>query len=338
MWMSLEEYAQCLHGFTITDCAVRDRMRFSFAATRHLTDAAAEQEAKSMESPALRDKRVLPFFRDEPEGQRWSFASLENWDLLAIAGAQHPLNQTVVVDLEGLVFVAGSGVSGMEDPIPSFRQSGPRRGGMRKLRTIGGHVYACGGGRSVGKRLGPNQWLSHTQALPDPSEVGRTGFQDIDGFGERDLYAVGGKADVWRFDGSEWSPVSLPTNTWAESVCCAGDGQVYIACHEGLIVAGRGDVWRVIGGGGILTGLRDIVWYEDRVWCTNDYGIWQIHEGKLAPAEVPPFVTACAGHLDAQDGVLLVAGLGGAAFKEEGAWQSIVLWPEMEQAIFAASK
>lgn len=338
IWTTMKEYERCLHGYSFTDCVVRSRLAFTFVAARFLTDAELQQEEQQMESPAFRDKRVLPFFLDAPEDTRWSFTTLHSWDLLTGGSASIPLNQFVGVDLEGTVFVAGSGVSGMEDPIPSYREGGPSRGGIRKVRNIGGHAYACGGGRTVCRRTGPGAWHSYTQSIPDPDEIGRTGFQDIDGFGPDDLYAAGGKADVWHFDGKRWQPVVIPANTWVEAVCCGGDGLVYLALDEGRIVAGRGNKWRMLSSAPVANiGFRDLVWYEDRVWCCDDYGIWQIAGNQVRRAELPSWVAVCAGHLDANDGVLLSAGLGGAAFCQYGQWHSIVLRPEMENATRAQS-
>ncbi len=333
-----EEYEQCLLGFTLTDCVVRDRDRFTFVATQELNDEEAEAEERNMIDPSYRPKRVLPFMRGDTPGDQWGWTTLLDWDLFSGGAALLPENQFVGVDLEGQVFVTGSGVSEKEQNVPSFGAGAVNRGGVRKLKTVGGYAYACGGARSVGKRVGKNRWVSHTQAMSPHPEAGRGGFDDIDGFGEDDLYAVGGKADVWHYDGRQWRQLDIPTNTWTEAVCCAGDGQVYIACVEGMILKGRGDQWKVIDPGGVLLGFRDMVWYEDRVWCANDYGIWTIHEDELRRAELPSEVAVCAGHLYVNDGVLLVAGLGGAAFKENGEWHSILLRAEMESMVREASR
>ncbi len=333
MMISREEYELVLAGYTITDCVVRDRRRFTFVATRFFNDAEVEEEVEEMRDPSFRDKRVLPFMRDDAPGDQWGCTTLLNWDLLRGGAAHMPENQFVGVDLEGHVFVTGSGVSEQEQDMPAAREGGPNRGGMRKLKTIDGCLYACGGARSVGKRVGRNQWVSHTQALPRHAEIGRGGFDDIDGFAEDDIYAVGGKADVWHHDGKRWAQVEIPADTWTNAVCCAGDGSVYIAAHDGIILKGRGNRWEVIHRGGSSLGIRDLVWYEDRVWCSSDYGLWTIQDDRLERAKLPPEISACDGHLYEGDGVLLTAGLGGAAFREDGQWYSILVRAEMEELV-----
>ena len=356
MLIALEEYEQSLHGFSITDCVVRDRSRFTFVAERFLSEAEVAEEERNEGSCAPSYycvSRVLPFMRDDPPGDQWGCTTLEGWThLFQGAAALAPLNQFVGLDLLGHVFVTGSGIAEQEDDIPSIRDGGPIRGEIRKVKTIGGYPYVCGGERSVGKRLDKNRWFSHTQAMPAHPEapsapgypppswcVTSAGFDDIDGFAEDDLYAVGGKADVWHWDGHRWEQVTIPTDKRIDAVCCAGDGEVYIASSlEGHLIAGRGDRWRVLSTKEVHLGFRDLVWHEDRVWCANDHGLWTVHEGRLARAELPGEIAACAGHLYVNDGVLLAAGLGGAAFKERGEWHSIVARPEMEKRLREAKR
>ena len=115
------------------------------------------------------------------------------------------------------------------------------------------------------------------------------------------------------------------------AVCCAGDGYVYIGGSHGATFKGRNDEWICLYEGkkaenqlpNMILGFKDMVWYEDRVWCTSDYGIWTIKNDKLEVADVPSFVKRCAGNLSTADGVLLVAGYGGASFLENGEWKLI---------------
>src|SRR6185503_2769904 len=173
MLIALEEYEQFLHGFSITDCVVRDRSRFTFVASRILSEAEVEEYERQDWNTSYRDKRVLPFMRDDPPGDQWGWTTLHGWSLFRGGAALAPLNQFVGVDLEGHVFVTGSGISEQEDDVPCFRDGGPNRGGIRKVKTIGGYAYVCGGARSVGKRLDKNRWFSHTQAMPAHPEAGR---------------------------------------------------------------------------------------------------------------------------------------------------------------------
>jgi hypothetical protein len=191
----------------------------------------------------------------------------------------------------------------------------------------------CGGVRSVAKMIEKNTWLSYTHLIPPHADRSIGGFQDIDGFTENDLYAVGGQGDVFRFDGILWHHVEFPSNAWISTVCCGGDGNVYISGAEGLTFVGRDNKWKKITDGGLNLGFRDMVWHEDRVWCTNDYGVWTIHNNKLSRPDLPSEIAVCAGHLAVGDEVLLLGGLGGAALLQNGKWENIYLRPEMENLV-----
>ncbi|MNF88094.1 hypothetical protein D3C84_705800 [compost metagenome] len=156
------------------------------------------------------------------------------------------------------------------------------------------------------------------------------GFESLDGFSRSDVYAAGGKGDVWHFNGQQWRRIDFPSNLAIETVCCGGDGRVYISGYEGHTFVGRGDTWKKIRTReDISLAFKDMVWYEDRVWCTNDYGVWWIVGDQLVKANIPAFAQISAGHLSARDGVLLLAGFYGAAYLENGQWHQIFSYSEM---------
>lgn len=337
MQISAEEYERVLHTYYITDCAVRNRNMFNFVADRWYSDEEVEKEEREGMDPAFRDKRVIPFMRLKEAGKRLSYTHFSGWGNISGGAALHPKDQFVGVELEeDRVFVVGSGEAYGDEKVPAWQVNGPNRGGITRVKTIGGFAYVCGGARSVGKRTGKGQWISHTQSIPcspDPTD-NTEGFSDIDGFNENDIYAVGGKGDVWHYDGTSWKQMPFPTNTYVQSVCCGGDGFVYVGCYEGLTFVGRRDRWKKIYDGGINLGFRDMVWHEGRVWCTSDYGLWQIENNMLSTAKgLSPEVYVCSGNLYVGDGVMLMAGLGGAAFNEKGVWHSIFVRSEMERLV-----
>jgi hypothetical protein len=213
--------------------------------------------------------------------------------------------------------------------------NGPIRGGMIKLRTIGGYVYAAGGRRSVCRREGPNQWVKMwDESLPLPKvkktpDYNRFGFEAIDGFSTEDLYVAGGDGDIWNFSQGRWRQIAFPSNVPLQNLCCGADGQVYVAGQGGEIYRGRGNTWTKIHDGGISLPINDMVWFQDQVWCTNDSGIWTIQNDQVMRADVPDFVRSCAGYASAADGVLLVAGMYGAALHDGQQWNSLVDLPAL---------
>ena len=338
MLITLDEYRKMLAGYYVTDCVVRDRNKFVFVASSWYTDAQVEEEERNGWDPAFRPKQLLPFFRDDIEGSRLEFVTVREWSYTHGGAATKPLNQFIAVELENdKVFVTGSGEVYEDAPLNSSMSNNPLRGGIRRVKTINGYAYICGGSRSFGKRMGKSQWWSNFNGLVhDKENYLDEGFDDFDGFSETDIYAVGGKGDVWHFNGEKWQQIAFPTNTYVLTVCCGGDGNVYISCYEGLTFVGRGNRWKEIRGvGRIALGFKDMVWHGDRAWCTNDNGIWSIRNGNelVYESDLPSEVRVCSGNMYVNDGVLLVAGLGGAAFLENGQWQVVFLRGEMEQAL-----
>jgi hypothetical protein len=335
MLITPEDYLKLFHRYYIIDCAVRSKDMLVFLAVRVYTNEEVAEEEENDWDPAYRDKHVVTYFRDDPPDEQWASTLYEGHGYMVVGAAEKPLNQCIAIDKsDDFLTAIGSGVI-EDETITSNSPNKPLRGGIRKTKTLNGYAYVCAGNRSLAKRLGKEQWFSHNDSIPHvKGTMGDEGFEDFDGFSETDLYAAGGKGDVWHYNGESWRQIPFPTNSWVKSVCCGGDGQVYISCYEGLTFMGREDRWKKIHSGGIPMGWTDMVWYEDRVWCTNDNGLWTIHEGKVAYAsDLPSEIRVCSGSLYVNDSVMLLAGLGGAAFRENGQWHSIFLTGRMEKTL-----
>lgn len=236
--------------------------------------------------------------------------------------------------------ISGGGKYDTEE-IPLHRD-GPRRGAIIRARMILGVAYAVGGTHTVCRRRGANDWESICLNLPvgteaDHKDLKKSGdmtFEDIDGFSHNDLYVVGGRGMVWHSDGNAWRQIPFPSNMFLESVCCAGDGHVYIGAQSGTLFRGRGDKWEMIHRGDMSLPFKDIVWHANRLWCTSDYGLWTVNSGKLEPVEdLPSEIKVCAGNLSAADGVMLMGGVHGAAFHDGQKWQLIFNQYQMEQSL-----
>ncbi len=318
--ISTEEYEKHFLGYNILGCAVRSRDVLCFVVQEDYTQWA---EAPDGDDDLDLKKRFIPYIRTKPKGQQWSAAKLTGFDGILVGFSPAPPKPQVIVSgVRGRVYATGSGESSMEDIAP-VDENGPRRGAILKLKTIGEHLYVCGNGRSVGRRLGRDEWQGFCHLIPAAPEGVREGFDDIDGFAEDDIYAVGGEGDVWRFDGTGWRQCRFPSGLLLTCVCCAGDGHVYVGGLAGTVFRGRGDDWTVIHEGGLSLPFKDMVWHDGEVWCTNDYGLWTIRDGALREAAVSSAVKVCSGNLSSRDGVLLLGGHGGAAFRQDGEWSII---------------
>ncbi|MCG8426035.1 MAG: hypothetical protein MI754_01605 [Chromatiales bacterium] len=316
--MNKENFEQFFRGFHFVDCAVRSRSII------YLLGRQEYELEEGEEDPDEADviKRLTNILLDNPESQRYGYSDLVGFRITNIEASQIPKPQVVAADYSAGVYVMGSGDDHLEtQQVPYDDEKGPQRGGMIKLRNIDGYVYTAGGRRSICRREGPNHWVPLWKNMPLPKVKRRVdfedyGFEDIDGFDHDDLYAVGGHGDVWHYDGSLWKQVPFPSNMTLRNVCCGGDGQVYIGAQNGNVFRGRGNKWKHIHDGGLSLYFTDMVWFQDKVWCTSDYGLWTIENDKLERAAVPDWVGSCAGNLSAGDGILVVAGMYGAAMPQ----------------------
>jgi hypothetical protein len=259
---------------------------------------------------------------------------------LIVSASKIPQEKGVCISSNGKAFISGGGQYDREDI--AMAKEGPRRGAIRRARMIHGMAYAVGAGHTVCRRRGLNDWESLCLNLPlgtpaehnDEKKSGDMAFEDIDGFSHNDLYAIAGRGVVWHFDGKAWRRIPFPSNMFLESVCCAGDGNVYIGAQSGTLFRGRGDKWEMIYRGHMSLPFKDIVWHANRLWCTSDYGLWTVNSGKLEPVEdLPAEIQVCAGNLSVADGVMLMGGVHGAAFHDGQKWQLIFNQYQMEKSL-----
>lgn len=54
--------------------------------------------------------------------------------------------------------------------------------------------------------------------------------------------------------------------------------------------------------------FKDMVWHQDKLRRTNDYGLWTLEVGELVQAAVPSEIYVCADNLSVGDGAMLMAG------------------------------
>jgi len=335
MLISEREFRENLQGYRITDCAVRGPGYLYFVARN-------EQEAQSagVLSEHTVTKRVIHYLGAFEFGNRCGHRWYSGRQTMTASGSLHDESRLLAIETDGSVIAIGGGKSIDENAIPKGKD-GPRRGAIRRVRMIGDQLHAVGAGHTACRREGPDAWTSLCFNLPlgtraehdDERKSEDMAFNDIDGFGPDDLYAVAGRGVVWHCDGRAWRRIPFPSNMRLESVCCAGDGQVYIGAQSGALFRGRGDRWSMIHDTMLTLPFKDIVWHSDRVWCTSDYGLWTVEGDGLAEASVGSDIKVCAGNLSAARGVMLMAGTHGAAFHDGSQWHRIFNHHEMDQAV-----
>lgn len=307
---------EAFNDFNIFDCAVRNKNVFSFIAIGEKGDNA----------DAFPPVRLINILADKGEMGFSEYTGF-NWPNLAIA--RKPVEQAVMVSSHGYVAVLGAGERHVEAKIPIGTDTTPLFTSAQAVATIDGYLYAVGAWRAVCRRSAKGKWenLADRKTLPEPKEnkhgSSSGGFEAIDGFNSNDIYCAGGKGDIWRFDGTCWYHCAVPTNMYIHNLCCAGDGYVYVGMQSGSIMRGRENRWEIIHTGDFTLPFKDIVWFSGKIWCTSDYGLWTIENGKLIDADVPVAAHSCSGNLSVGDGVMLLAGRYGAAVFDGKTWEQL---------------
>ncbi|RSZ59022.1 hypothetical protein HF313_25200 [Massilia atriviolacea] len=320
--MTYQEYVKFFAGFLIDDCAVRSRTAFSFVAVEHISDS------------DLGNKRLINYFIDKPAGKNLGASKYTGFAGVRLAVSSKPKGQAIIVSRNCAVGVLGAGEDAREEPIPYGRPDSPLYTTMHALATIDGLVYAVGGWRAVCRRVGKDQWESIVDRtslpVPERNEFGSNddGFHAIDGFAANDIYCGGGHSDLWRYDGKRWHRCNLPTNMVLHNICCGGDGYVYLGMQNGSVLRGRENSWSQIHKGELSIPFKDMVWYDNKIWCTSDYGTWLIDNGKFLQDDLPPEIKSCSGNLAVGDGVLLLAGRYGATMYDGQSWTSLIPSPD----------
>lgn len=259
--------------------------------------------------------------------------------------AYHPKEQLICSSKMNEIYVVGQGEDDVEGEVEADID-GPSRGITMRIRTIGRYAYMATTRRGVCRRIGVNDWESlcpdlhlTPEQMPKSAREERDltkdwGFRDIDGLGEEDFYAVGGLGDVWHYVDGDWEQCGFPNNSELYNVCCAPNGDVYIAGHGGQLYKGSKHNWKLAAHTVTTLWFEDMVWYEDALYATSEYGVYVLNGNQWErPTDFPPEAQTSSGSMSVRDGVLLIAGIYGAVFKKDGQWQVIFLRQEGDEMI-----
>lgn len=317
--ISKENWQEFFDGFHIYKCAVASKNHFYFVLL------------ELVEGNDISPRKRLVSISLENDDEHIVCAEYDNeyFDLACLASVQHPSQQAVMVALDGDVAVMKGDISEFEDSIPLGEPGSPLATSAHAVFSIDGFAYVVGPWRSVCKRIAPGKWenLADRRSLPKPerNQFGRSnqGFNVIAGFSAADIYAGGGEGDLWHYNGEKWSQCPVPTNMYIETICCAGDGYVYVGLQSGSIMQGRTNQWKLIHKGTMTLPFQDMAWFQGKVWCTSDYGTWTIENGNLTDPLLPAEIRSCSGNLSVNDGVMLLAGMYGASVFDGVKWVSL---------------
>lgn len=227
---------------------------------------------------------------------KWGGVKDVRWDATAIAIADKPEKRLVVIGEDGQYFtyIKSKSPEGKISPAPRL---------IRRAKTIDGYVYVCGVGRQVYQRTDTDNWTQMHASIPKKGE--RVGFEDIDGYSKDEIYCCGWNGEIWHFDGSDWFNRSGITNLILTSICCAGDGIVYIVGQQGLIIKGSRDAWEVVEiEEEFTTDFWDVHWFNGKLYVTTMTGLYTLQDNILDEVEFNDVLNTTFYRLSSAEGVL----------------------------------
>ncbi|UXY13678.1 hypothetical protein N8I74_10115 [Chitiniphilus purpureus] len=318
-----ERYERFFKGFTVYDCAIGyDNTRYCFV----LVEA-----TNSPHRDPLPRTRFLFARMERPMERRFYYQEADYFNFTRVAYSEaNGKSEFVAVDMGSHVFWYDAPTANVEQDIPPQIPDSEYCWSVLNVARVAGRLTAIGDARQVRWRAGPDDWRSFAASPPVPKQLAEegkggfeVGFNDLAAFADDDLYAVGGTGDVWHFDGKAWQQIDFPSNELLYTVCCAGDGNVYIGGKDGSLWIGRNDRWKRLLEGRFSLPFKDMAWFDGRLWCGSDYGLWVLQDGKLInPPDQPAAVRNACGVIDVSpDGkVMLTASPHGASLYDGKTW------------------
>ncbi|WP_377155221.1 hypothetical protein ACFJIX_24340 [Roseateles sp. UC29_93] len=317
--VSLKKWQEIVEGFEITGVAVRNRDILQLVArkslphdeTTHLLDA---------DVPT----RIFSVFLDDTSDQNLECQELQNMAFPKLGVSRAPFERPggIVVSRgrDGDAWPLGGGNGPLEKIAVGARPATSR------MKCLFGFTYSIGIARTLYKRVAVGRWM-RVEGIPmsqNEDELQAAGFKDLDAFSESDMYAVGGHGDVWHFNGREWRQMDFPTNEQLATVTCGGDGNVYITGEGGSLWVGQQSTWRLLEQRGSSILWNDTRWFNGQLWLASDYQlrVWNGHEIVAPEHEGKPILAS--GHMDAHDGLLVVADLWTVSTFDGKTWRKVV--------------
>jgi hypothetical protein len=317
--ISRTEWKEYFSGWLIVDCSI---LRSDLITLIAREDIPHEIASRGWDSDI--STRVIDIFIEDGECGSSQF---RGFAFPKIGVSRHPKLQSLLLNrnTQGQIAYDGSGEDGMEAVKPGADNEESFYG--NRLVCIDGWSYALGQLREIHKRIEIGKWEPMMNGFDQPrydDSWDDWGFNDMDGPNENNLYAVGGKGDVWRYDGKKWRWCDFPSNEVLATVTVAPDGQVYISGDGGSLWVGKENTWKQLAKAHSTINYNDSVWFNDQLWLCSDYRL-EVWDGKKLDRPVHGDSTIVySGHMDAHENLLVVAGMSEVHAFDGKEWHTIV--------------
>ena len=265
-------YERYFENFDIYDCIVG----------RNVVCLLARESGKSLSE--ITNQRVVLDYINTEFGESAGYANLKYMTDMKGCLANKPEPDFVFVSSNGQVYKWGwEG----ENEVQRFESDIEERTyRVTNVKRVCEKAYAVTVGREVFRRDSADTWnnistdISSDKVLQE-EVYKKGGFNDIDGFSEKDMYAVGDDGDCWHYNGESWSRIDIPTNVNLTSVHCASDGFAYIGGMLETVIKGRNVKWSILTTANTEYSIRKIVGFQNKIYISISYGLFEIIDHKL---------------------------------------------------------
>jgi hypothetical protein len=279
------------------------------------------KELDELAETGTQNSSFFSFDEQDKEAPFRIFSESVGWPAIAMATTKPPGHTGVVVALgaDGRFWEGQP-----ETLLESTGRFETNKGQIRSSACIDDIIFACGMGRTVLRRVACGEWQEFGPA-DDVDGEKVVGFEDLDGFSQSEIYAVGWGGEIWLYNGTYWLQAKSPVRGTLNAVFCAEDGVVYIAGDNGVLLRGRQHTWEVVDSG-IAADITDIAFHGGILYAATDSAIYCLGEGGLieednfTSGEAP---TTCLLLLKAQDGIVSL-GPKDMWRKTNGSWHRLV--------------
>jgi len=316
---------EILDGYLIYDGC------FGFDANRYGFVLLENNEYKQRYRDPVPETKLLFVKMDEPIETRFYDVVSDDFGFSTMNACIEPERDYIAVDTGRLVF---SWEHDSERKIDGTLPGLDKVCAVSNVVRVNKSLYVLGTKLRIYKRIGKTQWQNNLDTLPIPQYViddryRSYSFNDMDGFSDNDMYAVGERGSAYHYDGKKWNQLYPPTNLSLETVTCAGDGQVYITDKNCSVWVGRNANWKMFVEQKKSLPFFDSAWFDGRMWFASDYGIWVLENDELVLAKnakhkpIPEDVAILCGRIDISpdNQRMLVCGQLGAAVYDGERWE-----------------
>ncbi len=191
---------------------------------------------------------------------------------------------------------------------------------LRAVKKIGQHIFVAGMARRMYVRDAPGKWKAIDQGtfVPRDQRTEPVGFNDMDGFSETDIYAVGYRGEIWHYDGQSWTQDDSPTNVTLTCMCIGFDGHIYIGGMLGVILKGRKNRWASVAQDITNKDFWGITVFQERIYLSNYDGLFYLENDTLKKVDFKLDARITTAYVHAADGIICSVGANDLAVSTDG--------------------